>query len=636
VLGKEHPSTLTSLQNYFFWRAAAGAAGLKSQWSGDSGAVRLLRELLAAFDGYVAGGVDPARLADPTSLESRAAQLVSSFERARLAGVDGSDAPGLREPVFSIIQRFNASAAAKALAASAERLAVTDDARQALVEERADAQTRLANEVRTLDVLQQQPQRNPDLEAAARARIAPIERRIAEIDAALVENDAGAAEVLGAARATTGELTAVTKDRAQALLGADEALIVYSSVGGRYFAVVKTRRLSTTVSLDVDRAEIDRRVTALRSGLALPASGNARDLATFDLDAAEALHKILIDPLKPHLRDIRKLIIVADGPLQSLPFGVLAEAAGKASLSEMERYKASTFLIDRYAVSVQPSVSAISTLRAETPRSAGSKPLLGFADPVLRPRTAGAGDAIRVGKADEKKDVIIPMSGTVDAESLEDLLPLKQTKELLEAVGASLGANARDLYIGEDAQEADIRFLNEQGRLKNYRMIVFATHGLVSNEIEAIDLIEPALVMSLPPVAAGKERPWENDGLLRASDIVGFDMDADLVILAACNTAAADGTPGAEPLSGLAKAFMARGARALLVSHWQAEAHSSAVLIPAMARYAEQDGFAVGLAKAQRELRANAAYDPDELSNTLHYAHPAIWGAFTLIGDPGR
>ena len=97
--------------------------------------------------------------------------------------------------------------------------------------------------------------------------------------------------------------------------------------------------------------------------------------------------------------------------------------------------------------------------------------------------------------------------------------------------------------------------------LSDYRVLAFATHGLVSGELSGLG--EPALVFT--PPETGTEA---DDGLLTASEIATLELDADWVILSACNTAAADGTPGAEGLSGMAKAFFYAGARALLVSHW--------------------------------------------------------------------
>ncbi|MEZ5773241.1 MAG: CHAT domain-containing protein [Hyphomicrobiaceae bacterium] len=95
-------------------------------------------------------------------------------------------------------------------------------------------------------------------------------------------------------------------------------------------------------------------------------------------------------------------------------------------------------------------------------------------------------------------------------------------------------------------------------------MIEFATHGLVAGEVEALTRLEaePALALTLPVAISA-----DDDGLLTASDAARLRMDADWVVLSACNTAAGE-KPGAEALTGLARAFLYAGARALLVSHW--------------------------------------------------------------------
>jgi tetratricopeptide (TPR) repeat protein/CHAT domain-containing protein len=620
VLGPEHPSTLAALRNYFNWRSDAAQAGFASRWVGDERALRLTKENLAAFNSYLVAGAQPARLADQTSLESRGARLLDAFERARFAGVAGSDAPDAVALAGALAQRFHLSTVAAALDVSSRRLA--DPERRALLDERTRLAREIENRFKALNALREQATRNPVAEASVQAEIDRLAAEATAIATTLAVGDQGQAEIDGVV--VEEDLAAVAS-----ALNPDEAVIFYSSAGEHYLAFVIAARGATAVSLRAERGEIARKVSELRGGLRLPfrivggkeiASGDPRDLPPFDLETAKALYDNLIAPLSPYLDGVQKLIVVADGPLQSLPFGVLVNEVGEASLEQLERYKASHYLLDRYSISMQPSISAIRTLRARTPRAKGDLAMLGFADPVLGDVQSGS--------------VVLSLGGIGDAKRLEDLPELPQTRSLLNIVGLALGARPEDLRYREKAREADFRAYD--AALPRYRMLTFATHGLVSDEIKSLDLEEPALVMSLPPVAPGKERPPEDDGLLLASDIVGFEMDADLVILAACNTAAADGTPGAEPLSGLAKAFMARGARALLVSHWQADANSSAVLIPAMARYAETDGFAEGLARAQRDLRLKAAFDPDPLSNTLHHAHPAIWGAFTLIGDPGR
>ena len=111
--------------------------------------------------------------------------------------------------------------------------------------------------------------------------------------------------------------------------------------------------------------------------------------------------------------------------------------------------------------------------------------------------------------------------------------------------------------------------------MSNYRVVYFATHALVAGEVEKFAKVkaEPALVLSIP------EKPTEDDdGLLRASDVAMLKMNADFVVLSACNTAAGD-KPGAEALSGLARAFFYAGAKSLVVSHWEVDSDATVELM---------------------------------------------------------
>jgi CHAT domain-containing protein len=110
--------------------------------------------------------------------------------------------------------------------------------------------------------------------------------------------------------------------------------------------------------------------------------------------------------------------------------------------------------------------------------------------------------------------------------------------------------------------------------LANYRVVYFATHALVAGEVEkfAKAKAEPALVLSIP------DKPSEeDDGLLTASEVAMLKLNADFVVLSACNTAAGD-KPGAEALSGLARAFFYAGAKSLVVSHWEVDSDATVAL----------------------------------------------------------
>ena len=136
------------------------------------------------------------------------------------------------------------------------------------------------------------------------------------------------------------------------------------------------------------------------------------------------------------------------------------------------------------------------------------------------------------------------------------LARLKDTADELTAVAQKLGAQATDIYLRENAAETNVK----RKPLADYRVVYFATHGLVAGDVK--ELAEPSLALTLP-----KEPTIEDDGLLTASEVAQLKLNADWVVLSACNTIAGD-RPGAEALSGLARAFFYAGARALLVSHW--------------------------------------------------------------------
>jgi CHAT domain-containing protein len=149
-------------------------------------------------------------------------------------------------------------------------------------------------------------------------------------------------------------------------------------------------------------------------------------------------------------------------------------------------------------------------------------------------------------------------------------------------------------------------------------VIDFATHGLLSGEF---GLAEPALVLT--PTA-------ENDGLLTASKIATLKLNADWVVLSACNTAAADGTPDAGGLSGLAKAFFYAGARSLLVSHWYVRSKATIKLTTGAFMKLAKDPT-IGRAEALRRSMM-AMLDP---TNPQEFAHPLAWAPFVLAGEGG-
>jgi CHAT domain-containing protein len=259
------------------------------------------------------------------------------------------------------------------------------------------------------------------------------------------------------------------------------------------------------------------------------------------------------------------LSFVLDGALTSLPPQVLitTDPDGK-NLNSVD------WLVRKYAVTVLPSIASLKILRGEKSTVAALKPMIGFGDPVFDRTTRTIG---RPKVAALNRSLTSFYRGvTVDTKALADALPpLPETADELRAVAKILGASSEDIELEEAASVTTV----ENHPLSNYRVVYFATHALVAGEVEkfAKGKAEPALVLSIP------EKPTEDDdGLLRASDVAMLKINADFVVLSACNTAAGD-KPGAEALSGLARAFFYAGAKSLIVSHWEVDSDATVELM---------------------------------------------------------
>jgi CHAT domain-containing protein len=246
------------------------------------------------------------------------------------------------------------------------------------------------------------------------------------------------------------------------------------------------------------------------------------------------------------------------------------------------------------------------------------RPFLGVGNPSfagtssrnVTPGTASALDKL----AETCRD-----KGPVPAALIKALAPLPETADEVRRVAQLLHADPGSVLLGSAATEANLR----RQPLGDYDVLYFATHGLLPGELRCDS--EPGLALSPPDGAVSST---DDDGLLDASEIARFRLNADLVVLSACNTGAGGGRFGGESLSGLAEAFFYAGARTLVVSHWQVASGATAQLMTGMFEHLGPrmaGGVAESLRKAQLAL-----------ANEAQTAHPFYWAAFTVIGDGGQ
>jgi CHAT domain-containing protein len=211
--------------------------------------------------------------------------------------------------------------------------------------------------------------------------------------------------------------------------------------------------------------------------------------------------------------------------------------------------------------------------------------------------------------------------GLTDLAQIRFQAPLPETADELCAVASDLGVPSEEIRLGSRATEREVKVLSNKGLLANYRIVQFSTHGALAGEMRGN--AEPGLILTPPATATP-----ENDGYLSASEITELKLDADWVILSACNTAAG-GADGAAALSGLASAFFYAGARALLVSHWAVYSDATVKLITEAVSTMAADG-SVGRSEALRRsmmalIEKGQPYE----------AHPAYWAPFVVVGEGG-
>lgn len=387
----------------------------------------------------------------------------------------------------------------------------------------------------------------------------------------------------------------------QSQLAANDAMVVFIVGEASSYALVVRQHSFSSVPLAIGRDALAADVSDLRSAF-VPALGRVPD---FSLKNSYALYQSIFAPVESQLSGVDHLVIVPGGPLSSLPLSLLVSQ----NPGDGRDYTNAAWLVKRFAISEVPSPRSLVTLKQEAAsRTPAPRPFLGLGAPLFQGASGAAG-----AKALSDLSGSCRTAGPVSPNLLRALPPLPGTAAEVQTVGARLGgANATILLAGQ-ATEANLR----AQPLNQYGVLYFATHGILPGQMHCES--EPALALS-PPAAAATTA---TDGMLTASEISSLQLNADLVVLSACNTAESSDGMGGGALEGLSDAFFAAGARAVLASHWEVPSAATATLMTGVFDRANRlRGVAEALRQSQLALIAQGST-----------AHPFNWAAFTVIGD---
>ena len=584
-----------------------------------------------------------------------------------LAVQDSGAHANLAREMFQAAQWAQGSEAAASLAQMAARGAKGDPKLAALVRERQDlvGEWQRRDGVRSAAVAQAPDKRDRPAEAANVARLAAIDARIGEIDKTLRETFPD--------YAVFARPTPLSVDDVQAELRTGEALVLsfdtpkWKPAPEETFLWVVTKSDVRWVRSELGTKGLTERVAALRCGidetlwkgieegrgcrrlLGLGSDFKRGSEPPFHLGVAHELYTELFGQVEDLIKD-KHLLIVPSGPLTSLPFAALVtEKPEQALPSDAEGYRRAAWLGTRQPITVLPAVSSLYALRGLAKNGGqAAEPYIGFGDPELKgrvkecakpprlpadcPSVAGRTDMAMLMSGDggtRSPDELSPSEeffkgGLADPVVVRSQCPLPESAFELRCVAKSLQALPGVVHTRQQATETALKAMP----LDRYRVIHFATHGLLAVDTEkmAKGLAEPALVFTPPAGTATAE----DDGLLTASEIAQLKLNAEWVILSACNTAGSADKPGVEALSGLARAFFYAGARALLVSHWRVDS-LAAVLLISTAMEELRANPDVGRSEALR--RSMAALIANGMPTS---AHPFYWAPFVVVGEGAR
>jgi len=317
-------------------------------------------------------------------------------------------------------------------------------------------------------------------------------------------------------------------DDARKALKPDEALVAFFVGEERSFVwAVPKSGSAHFAAIDAGEEDIDDTVALIRGALE-PNAATLGDIPPFDVETAFDAYQQLLQPVADGWKSAANLVVVAHGPLGWLPLTVLpTRTPGPAAAGEMlfAGYRTVPWLVRDHAVSRVPSVSALALLRKLPPGKAERKPFAGFGDPFFNAsqkgapspgtRPAGTGDVKTRGMVLARRAA--PMASPGDgagAIKLDALPRLPDTADEIRGIALALNADpSQTLFTGEKASEGFVK----KADLSGFKVLAFATHGLVPGELEGLQ--EPALALSSPEVAGGGE-----DGLLTMSEILALRL----------------------------------------------------------------------------------------------------------------
>jgi CHAT domain-containing protein/tetratricopeptide (TPR) repeat protein len=363
----------------------------------------------------------------------------------------------------------------------------------------------------------------------------------------------------------------------------DNTVFLEYSVGDSSSSLWVITRSEHHLYMLPDRKVLQEKVETLRFALLNPDQGDNG----FFTEAGYLLYDQLIKPAESAFSKKSRLVIIPDGILNYLPFEVLLTERG--GLKQGASYSDLPFLVKKFPISYGQSASILKSLISEKRGGSKSgtarKKLIAFGDPVyenINDSSIASGDSYK---------------------------RLEYSGREVENIASFFQKGSAELYLRNDATEENVK---KEGALEQFNYIHFATHGF-------IDEVKP----DFSSLIFTHEDNSGEDGLLQATEIFNLNLNADMVVLSACQTGLGKLIRG-EGIVGLTRAFMYAGTPTVMVSLWSVSDVSTATLM---------GDFYENLVK--KKLNITDALRKAQLSmlRDEKFAHPFYWAPFVIFGD---
>ena len=441
-----------------------------------------------------------------------------------------------------------------------------------------------------------------------------IEARLAEIATALATSGARISPDSGP----------VTLDQLRETLKPGEAYLKLVRIGDRIFSAVVTSGTTTVYAIDnlgKLRTDLDSVLASARPGVG--------GIIAFRPTLAYDLFNRIAGPAAGVLRNSRAIIADTGDTLRGLPIAVLVTDPVAANTRASGNYSAVQFLVRRAAISTALSPGSFRRVRTTLTPSHAPEMLLGLGNhklPDAPSSDAVARTPIAVGAA-------CSISYATWASYMQQNLPISISE--ITTGAAEIGDPNAPIVQGDQFTTAAVLRDSASGRLARFQVLHFATHGQPALSLPGFceTPLPPALLTTVEPPVPGA--PSQSNGLLTYLDVVRLKLDANLVILSACDTGSSVATSQSRllgsdetspSLDGLVRAFITARARAVMATYWQVpQEQGTAELMKSFYAASRTQGMGQALRQAQLHVLDNAKT-----------SHPFYWGAFFLVGDGAR